>query len=108
VFALAKLGDIAPDQVTLAAWPPHSDPPAANSQSRAVRRFDALGALDPDTAARLWRVAVGALAGRPALRSEHVGLGTNKAQVGRSPRLTWAFITGADDGNRTRVLSLGS
>lgn len=50
------------------------------------------GALVP---ARCW----------PQLR---VDLDTTKAQVRRGLPLTWAFALRADDGNRTRVLSLGS
>lgn len=33
---------------------------------------------------------------------------TRKPRPGRMWRLAWAFVCGADDGNRTRVLSLGS
>src|SRR6476620_6458615 len=33
---------------------------------------------------------------------------TTKAQYRRITPLTWAFFYGADDGNRTRVFSLGS
>ena len=33
---------------------------------------------------------------------------TTKAQLRRITPLSWAFLYGADDGNRTRVFSLGS
>jgi hypothetical protein len=37
-----------------------------------------------------------------------VDLGTTKAQLRCGHRVSWAFVVGADDGNRTRVFSLGS